>query len=463
MTASIITSLLLSLFPEADKCCKDVGRLFLGGKKLLYEDVNAEVNIKDLAVSVQGELLERDSSNYSKNVKRLGKKLGVEVKNNVLAIHQVMGHPENYGFRINSNTIIMESIQDPYNLYIIEKPDGAAGGGKPLGAEGTHQKSALPLIQNKTYRDIARICPLFRDFYERDLPHAHKFFLATNLIHIKGGKKLFFDGLKEHHGKWEIEWRYIKGYGYNPQNCGNAGCPYGDTCRCKSLYHKLASKIKRVAGEEPYVPLEDAVSSLDSALREALGGKAAGIYLVKAQTAIGKTTAYCSMARCWGGEKPLMVAVPTVKLQHEVYGRMQYYGVDACMTPNITGLLGQLGQAGLLEEIQELYGKGFGYRVKRAIREYMENNKDRLDVGQLEALGKCLKGPGKLDGSKCVVTTHAMLLALPVGTLRKYEVIVDEDILMTAFKNTGSVSFQDMETSLEKNIFQGGLGTGYVK
>ena len=174
------------------------------------------------------------------------------------------------------------------------------------------------------------------------------------------------------------------------------------------------------------------------------------IHLIKAQTALGKTTVYCAMAQRWRGAKPFMIAVPTIKLQNEVHGRLAACGVDAEMTPSIEGFLEGFGDPGLQAEVSTLYEKGFGYRVKRRIKEYIKENEDMLAPEQVYAYETYQKRFPKFDGSCCIVTTHAMLLALQERELRKYEIIVDEDILMTIFKNTDAFSFQDMEAILHE-------------
>lgn len=442
--ASIILEFLLNIFPEADQCCGDVSRLFLGGKKLLYINTDAKINIKDLVVSVQEMVMEKNSHNYARSIQKIGQKLSIAVKNGILCIHRYSDVENNEEIRLNTS-IIMGNIQNSSKSYIIETPHKHPVSIRP--------NEELRVIQNKSYQDIAKICPLFQDFYEYDLPHEQKFCLATNLLYVKGGKQLFFDGLKENHDRWKIQWKYMKACEYKPQSCWNIDCPHKEKCMCKTLYEKLTNKMKRIKGEDTFISLEDATEGLYEALGNALIEKRNDIYLIKAQTAIGKTTAYCSMAEQWEGEKPLMIVVPTIKLQFQVYERLQKCGVEAHSTPNIDELLKGLNLCCIQQEITELYRKGFGYRVKRTIKEYLEENRERLDKYEQDALENYLKAAQELDGSECVVTTHAMLLALPEKVLKRYEIIIDEDILMTVFKNTKSISFQDIETSLQNRIF----------
>lgn len=53
--------------------------------------------------------------------------------------------------------------------------------------------------------------------------------------------------------------------------------------------------------------------------------------------------------------------------------------------------------------------------------------------------------------------THAELLALSENDLKGYQVIVDEDILMTIMKNMVSVSCEEVQRAISEGLFTGGL------
>ena len=83
---------------------------------------------------------------------------------------------------------------------------------------------------------------------------------------------------------------------HNSQECCSIGCPYAGQCRCGSLYQKLSSKIKHISDVPAYIPLEEAEKRLEQSLQNALYCTSDSIHLIKAQTALGKTTVYCAMA-----------------------------------------------------------------------------------------------------------------------------------------------------------------------
>lgn len=441
--ADIMIKLLLQIFPEADKNCSDVSRLFLGGRKIVYMNPNAEINIRDMVLNLQIQLREKDKKNYGRNVTKLGNQLSIAVDKSLLCVHRLSELGESEEFGANLHYIIMGDARDSSKCYIID----------------THQhhisippKENIRELRNKSCQDITKICPLFEDFYKKNLPHEYKFLLATNLIHVKGGKTLFFDGLIEHREKWEFDWKYIKYYNYHPQRCQNGGCPYCNKCRCKSLYEKLSEIIIRIGEEETYISLDEAEHILPELILDALDKKDQGIHLITAQTALGKTTAYCRIVEQWQGEKPLMIAVPTTKLQEQVYYDLKYTVKDLVVTPNVKDLLNFLGMPGILEEVEGLYDRGFGYKVKHLIRKSIEENKDMLTKYQRECAKEYMELKKHLDGKHHVITTHAMLLALPETILNKYEILVDEDILMSVFKNTKSITFEELNMLLDTQM-----------
>lgn len=438
--ASIILDMLHRIFPEADGNCNEVSRLYMGGKGILYKDIDAEINIADLAISLQEKMMAEDGANYSRNIKRFGKKNRIKTTDNILMIHK----SADGGGSDTGQQIVIEGGGDTSPSYVIEIEDPSSPHG-----ECAREKKDIRPIYDKSYKDIADVCLLFRDHYEKDLTHQQKFFLATNLVHIKGGQKLFFDGLVDHQDRWRVQWKYIKANSYSPQGCSEIDCPYKGQCGGKSLYQRLASRIRRVRAEEGYMSMDEATEMLDTALRYALSQDIRGIYLIRAQTAIGKTTAYCRMARDWKGKKPLMIAVPTMDLQRQVEDDLRRCGVEPYTTKNKKDTIRMLGLDELAEKVGWLYEAGFDSKVNKAIVDYKNDNKDSMDPEICKALDRLLEATKRLNGRRCVVTTHAMFLSLPVEILERYEIIVDEDILMTAFKNTGTIPFCDLESALD--------------
>ena len=58
----------------------------------------------------------------------------------------------------------------------------------------------------------------------------------------------------------------------------------------------------------------------------------------------------------------------------------------------------------------------------------------------------------ELEQSRCIVTTHALFQMMKLDTLDSYEIIIDEDFLVTLFKRNWSLSLEDVKTIITKRI-----------
>lgn len=258
------------------------------------------------------------------------------------------------------------------------------------------------------------------------------------------------DEITEHEEKWEADWRTIKANEYSPQSCKNGECPYASACRCKNLYEKLQRKIILKNNEDKYLSLAEGERLLTQYLNDAVYNPAKDIWIIKAQTSLGKTHTYCQMVQQRDTNmKPILIAAPSVKLQEEIFESLSKKNVDVYKTISLRHMLPRIGLQDLKEEVQELYDHGFGFVVKGSVKNYVKKQDNKLHFYQQEMLEAYLEGKNNLDGSCHVVTTHAMFMALPVEVLRQYEVIVDEDILFSIFKNTSCISFDELRMLCE--------------
>ena len=433
--ANILLKMLRYIYPESDKACVDASRIFFGGKGNLYVNEDASINVRDVAVSLQAYKGKEDKHNYTRTMRKIGKDLGIKTDKGILRILAECIEVRKNGSR---PVYILGLNQKSSLFYYIEE------------YENNYTQHALEeytrrMIQHKTIRDIMECCPLAKEFYEKGVDHDKKFMLATNLRYIKGGRNLFFKGIHDHVEKWEVDWKTIIINNYHPQSCKNGNCPYVDQCRCKNMCEKLERKITVIKHKRDYITLGEGEYLLQRYISDSINDTGKDINLIKAQTALGKTYAYCQLASQRDpSSKPLMIALPTIKLQNEVYDELIDRNLEVYKTISVSNMLDEIGLDELSEQVYRLYKKGLGAKVKTLIREYLLNNKDLYDY-QKEQLQECLDTNKRLIGDKMVVTTHAMLLRLPETILSRYEIVVDEDILMTIFKNTGSVSFDELE------------------
>ena len=133
---------------------------------------------------------------------------------------------------------------------------------------------------------------------EDELDHMERFILATNLNQFTGGLSLFYEILKENYStetydKWCRDKSTLKRYG--PCAC-NESCRFYKECKSYSSYPNIVTKLLndhsvRVGNELVYGTIEEAELQLKINLEDAVTSiDRASIHLIRAQTALGKTT-----------------------------------------------------------------------------------------------------------------------------------------------------------------------------
>lgn len=448
--AELFNVMLIKVFPESDKSCKDVTRMFYGGKGIKYFDERNVLNIERLVVAFHTEMKERDRKNHRRNIEKLAGDYGIACKDGRIQIYRkdlVMDEKKMQG------ADILGGMAVEYGAVKKMEKKEIKGEKEKNNSENSSNFPILRIDKDK----LPTYCYLYKKHLAEHLHHNLKFLLATNLQYIKSGKTLFMNGIEEEEiesrKNWEMEWTQIKSYGYKPQSCMRGGCPYVNRCKVDSLYSKLTWKIIPLRKKVPYITLEDAQNELRQYLHEAVEAKDRGIHLIKAQTALGKTQAYCELA-CEKSDQAFMFVVPTLDLQDEIVKRLEAVGSHCIKTVSCIEKTKELDLS-IYNELIMLYDSGQGDKVKGRIQEYLESNGDELSEITIEEIKRCLNQQEKLDGSCNVVTTHKMFLNLPLKILEQYEIIVDEDILMSVIKDNGSVSRKKITEALDAGIFSG--------
>lgn len=391
-------------------------------------------------------MFEKDPKNYNRNIANFAKVNNIYVVNTCLGISCV--HED--------GTFEEIFASDPY-IY------GSAAvfpSDWPRYAVITGYQADV----RKTVRDFSPIrvdmaglreqCHLYRDFVNRShISHNERFLLMTNMIHIMGGAKRFLTVIQQkeyNKNKWRFYITYAKDRGYKPQRCDSI-CPYADFCNHKInlvLTLKKNDKIKKIS-EDEYYPVEEVFEYIYNSLENAMNKVTKGIYLIPAQTAVGKTEAYCKLIRLYE-QRRFIVAVPTNQLKREVEERLKSIGIqDILVTPSIDEA--ELPEE-LKVEIKWLYQLGLGRKVAEAIRVFVKKNKNSQEMEMIRAVEwsrEYLRVEKELPNKRVIVTTHARLVTLTEDIIKNCQVIVDEDILSTFFKNIRLVSLSALENALE--------------
>lgn len=290
---------LLELFPEADQACKDRGRYFFGGKESsILSQTPIPINQFIGALSIN--TYSGDSNSFRKVP------LDLEYFKN------------------------LQHAQSGENLYNIYRDSH-----NPARDQKTKNTSIRRGLVEKFDFDLARQKIKILDEFLKGkwLTHTELFGLATNLIHIKGGRKLMTNTMNKYNDEGKTRYTdnnfnilpYVRKVEYFPQPIYKFS-PYSED---EELLDMVTS-TKEVRGQieiiEPPIKmkLDEAEESLQRTFQEVTqGGKVGDIYIIKVPTSIGKTRLL--------EDVNATIALPTNSLKNEMAHRMK---VKYEMTPD---------------------------------------------------------------------------------------------------------------------------------
>lgn len=441
---SIIINMLHKIFPDSDPSCKNLDRMFLGGKELIYLNTDARISLVQLLSPFNDSL--NLNGNYKRDIRKFCSKNNIAMFND----RAVMGLTSQMSvFAINDENMdstIIHRIGETTDssFFIVENREG-------------HQSNTCKIKQKRIQLKNRQSCQLLNDFFTgSNLHHNQKFAILTNLLHVNGGQKMFFDTLEmfgyEDIYKWKKDVNYMKGY--MPQRCSNEFCPYYDCCEnAGTIIDTIANDRRIICNNEEYYSLEEATVQLQNNLEEAYGRIGSGIHLIKAQTAIGKTTAYINLIISHP-ETKFLVALPTNILKEQVYEDLCFKLSKGAvfMTASVLGSL--LIPSEIRKAVTDAHERGIHNKTRKIVSEYYEEIKD--DPYKKAVSEECLKiieGLDAVDNERIIVTTHANLLQMPESVLKNYTIIIDEDILQLQFFNRiNQVSITALQIISENKI-----------
>ncbi|MEH1784286.1 MAG: hypothetical protein V7L23_01455 [Nostoc sp.] len=368
-TRDSIQLTLMALFPECHKQCKDAARIYFGGKEIIYGNYDYFLNLPQLLESTRNYVAER-TKNVSQSLKRLDRKT------------------EKLEKRYKSGTAYNKSIETSKFITNSEKSIDA------------HE---LPRVD---WDDLRLKIKLLDDFMNGEwLYHLQLFGLATNMIHLRGGEKLFKECLdlnpKYAKGKYNLP-GVAKYYEYNPMRLENFST-YEEDWTYKNL--KEASIKKKVIRLETYKT--KTMQQLREQLRESLSNVLVSndtfVHVFKAATGLGKTELCTELNN-------ILLALPNHSLKTEVSNRMK---VSYKNTPSIKSLPQEVQK-----KVEYLYSIGATTKAASYLKEMARTN---------EACKKYLNNTQACYASTdTVITTHqkGLLIDWSHDTL-----IFDEDLI----------------------------------
>lgn len=382
--AEMILAMLLKIFSQADPACKDVSRVFLGGKGLI--DVHNQMCSPLTCIeSFERKMIEDDNSRHvNRNIQNFARKysIGLSTKNKI-RIQKKSERPDYYenGAKSASPYYIYKGLAEnaPY-FYIISKENKT-----PFISDSNVSSEPLRAYYIKKTHSL---CQLLRDAEDDiyKLDHGERFFLLCNLRHINGGAKYFFKLIEKSHPEkikdWKIQYRYIKRNDYEPR-C-NSYCKYSDTCKHKATLIKTLLQHERfeiISPASNYVSLDDAALDLETNFHESVSANNQDIYILEAQTAIGKTRMYCNYIQKHFKQKKFLIATPTNQLKNEVAERLRALNVPVLESLSVSEL--EYISPRLKKKILKLYDNGYSSitrkSIKKSLRKECQKSSENYD------------------------------------------------------------------------------------
>lgn len=377
-----------SLFPDADKGCKDASRCFFGGKECTV--VHTEpVSISTFIDSLSIQMYSSDSRSFRK----------LPLESSYYTGTTKTAEKPTFLYYIYRNDQISAEIDTPH-------PTSVQGAGKvKIDIEVARKKvKILDEFLNGTW-----------------LSHQQLFGLATNLIYIEGGFQLMKKTMEKFNNEGKTQYTqnnfnilpYVNKVKYHPKPIYSFS-PFPED---NDLYD-IVSSTRDARGNieilEPIqkIKLNEAEELMKKKYEEVItNGETGKIYLFSLPTAIGKTECYT--------ETQAAIALPTHDLKNEIGARMK---TDYIKTPDPIGFENE----SINRKLQYYYSIGLPKKAMGVLY-HIVNPKNSLSYTseEVEIASQHLSQLNEsMNSSKAVLTTHKRALF----TDYKHETLIfDED------------------------------------
>lgn len=439
--AGFLIEMLLRVFPEADQKCKNVTRYFLGGKGLISCPFGI-CKINSIVRAGERRIFENDRSrNATGTVADIAKKYCIGYSGKFFEVFSADEYEKN-----NANVsapIYIYKEEDKNALICVinrytEKNENITENSisKEPEKNGLFNRENPRIIKKNTCRLMERA--MNPDGFNA-LNHSEHMVLMSNLLHIKGGEKLFLSWIEASNSdktKWKYDIEYHKKLGYYRSKC-DRNCRFCDECDHGNTMLDTLKECKNAIvrkNEINYVSLQDAESELKSTFEKCIESDDSGIHIIKAQTGLGKTYVYRSYIKEHLGQYKYLIAVPFNNLKNEIKTDMQALGIKVLSSVSLEDLKSILCEIEY-DEIKKLYNRGYDKEARRKIKKFKNQNESKLSSPQkiMIDIFLNLEDYMKKDDYDVIITTHQRFLRFSSETLSEYKVIIDEDILHTIF------------------------------
>ncbi len=438
----LIIMLLLNVFPEADRACSDISRMFYPGKdvKVLSEE---GFYFDHLLIAAEHKARERKNQ-WTNQLKSMQRKTNVYTIGSTIKIDYPENCPENALYisvqvetlpprKANQNSLDFDTKS------LILYRENVLNSKEKVCIFFNNDIGTLPINRTPKPRDQFRSrhivsiddcekCPILSDFCngERRLPHEEWWNTMLNLIHLSNGQMMFINTLKtfqDDYGDIDLkiqQMKYAVQQEYSPALCDNY-CPYADTCNHKSTMVSTIESAARmmIKLDQPvnYSTTEEIYSEIQQFIAKAADSPNT-FTVIKTQTGTGKTTAALEFMST--SQKRVVMAFPNRDLMLEMYRKAVSMGIEADYTPSVNDIYSELTDEEY-ETVQRYYSNGSLEMPIKYIRSIAEG---RIPIEQfLEKYDSVRSYSGHL------FTTHSRLIAMSSSLGSNDVVIIDEDII----------------------------------
>ena len=443
---------LMRLFPECDDKCKDPARLFFGGREIVFESYDSEIEPLDVINTYIVEEEKRDKSNAKRNIKQYCQECGADMINGYPAIQEIQDQNVNWHDENNSTSIIYkyraggDFVKYRISFAAAEQEVKKSCDEEPAKKYAVKNSKIKRQVQRRyRFDQLFQNCKLYREFMtgERWCYHNELFGMATNLLHLEGGETRFWEGLEAgqdyDYSKWEAQIRYLNGYQYSPMRCDRF-CPHASSCvHNKNILQQVEVKrgsIRKLQ-ELPVKSLEKAEEDLERLFNNAMAAKDNKVYVIKAPTGIGKTRLYTQ-----ADLNNVMIAVPRHNLLQQVADDLSSNGIEylaSLKRPTFDDL-----------EREQKIKKYIDLNLHKEVRQEIENyvlaalfkkcNGIQLSKSELDAI-EYSRVQNSLKDASTILVTHKKLLNLDNKNITTC--IIDEDILLTSVFHADTINIDD--------------------
>ena len=375
---------LLAMFPMADKMCKDISRMFYGGKSFTIHSHDYH-SLENIYIKMDIYFMQVDSNKT--------RKINTSVNS-----RKALGKDK--GFREIPNE---ESIV----LFMKNKK-----------------------FDHPDWPKFAEKVKIFKDFLEGKWLYHHQIFgLATSLHWFNGGQKLMRDTMKKYNESGETNYNennfsavnyagYVK---YFPTPLKKFS-PYEDDHLIDSIV-QLSRSPKgtiQIINKIAEIPIEIVETAMNDFIDHYMSPESGpGLYLLNVPTGIGKTRNLSELEN-------VMIAVPTHKLKDELLTRMKTKSIASIGLPEFSNKI-------LNYEIQKMYDRGNFVSPIKILREISRNHGDKYTIHDSEKAKAYISYMRILERETTdnIITTHSKILS---QKSLKEHIIFDEDPLKSLLK-----------------------------